>query len=134
MKRERILINPFRNPISPMDQDRYFQAYGILYLEPRPTYESVLGADEGIEQITRLYEFLVPFIIPLGHIKPGSDSPFPSCTKLPPPLLFAIVVSPFLMIALRVSPETKKAQPIANDRLGLVDGLWRLKRPPASWP
>jgi hypothetical protein len=30
------------------------------------------------------------------------------------PLLFAIVVSPFLVDALRVSPETKKAQPISQ--------------------
>jgi hypothetical protein len=33
---------------------------------------------------------------------------------------FAIVVSPFLIDALQVSPETEKAQPIAVDRLGLV--------------
>ena len=41
------------------------------------------------------------------------------------PELIAIVVdchnvSPFLVDALRVSPETKKAQPITMDRLGMV--------------
>lgn len=66
-----MLKNPLRKPIFPMEKDRYIQANGILHFELGPTCESVLLADEGVKQVTRLHELLVPLIVPLGHFEPG---------------------------------------------------------------
>jgi hypothetical protein len=56
-----------------MEQDEDVQGHGILHLEPCPSGEPILLADEGMEYIARLYQLLVALVIPLGDLKPRPD-------------------------------------------------------------
>jgi hypothetical protein len=51
LKCERILINPLRRPIFPVNLNGDSKAHGILHLKPCSTNEPVLSADEGIQQV-----------------------------------------------------------------------------------
>jgi hypothetical protein len=72
-KGERILKDPFRITIFPMDLNWDSKAFGILHFESRSPYEPVLGADEGMKQIAVFHHLLVALVVSLGDVEPSSD-------------------------------------------------------------
>jgi hypothetical protein len=72
-KGKRILKNPLRKTIFPMNLNRDSEAHGILYLESCPAGESVLGADKSIKKVASFHHFLVALVVSLGNLKAGPD-------------------------------------------------------------
>jgi len=69
---ERILKNKLRRTIFPMDLSWYSEAYSILHVILCSTDEPVLGAKEGMKQITGLHHFFAAPVASLRDVKPSS--------------------------------------------------------------
>ena len=85
---ERILKNKLRRTIFPMDMVWYSEAYSILPVIPCSTDEPVLGANEGMKQITGLHHFFVALVVSLRDVRPSAevlkvrrkdDNRYPAC-------------------------------------------------------